>query len=365
MTVEKPAIADTPDALTPEWLTTALAAGGHLDEARVVAVETTPVGTGQMCDSVRVTLTYDGPTEAPPTLVAKQPAADPTSRATALSLRSYEKEVRFYQELAPTLAVRTPGVLHADIDPATASFVLLMEDLAPATAGDQLAGCDAEAAALAVAELVNLHAPRWGDESLTTLDWLHSDSPEGREMMAVMLPNLWDGFRQRYAADVLPHVSQAGEALFTGMRGYLGSSRSPATVVHGDYRLDNLLFSPPPASRLAGVVDWQTCALGPGARDVAYFLGAGLDPAERARVEEGMVRDYHAGLEASGVAGYAWDTCWEEYRLGTFAGLLMAVAASMLVERTDRGDQMFLTMADRHARHALDLEAPDLLRAGP
>jgi aminoglycoside/choline kinase family phosphotransferase len=365
MTAGKLAIAETPEALTPEWLTAALAAGGHLGEARVVAAETTPVGTGQMCDSVRVALTYDGPTEAPPTLVAKQPAADPTSRATALSLRSYEKEVRFYQELAPTLAVRTPGVLHADIDPATAGFVLLMEDLAPATAGDQLAGCDAEAAALAVRELVNLHAPRWGDESLTALDWLHSESPDGHEMAATMLAMLWDGFRQRYANDVLPHVSRAGDALFTGMRAYLGGSASPATVIHGDYRLDNLLFFPAPASRLAGVVDWQTCALGPGVRDVAYFLGAGLDPAERARVEEGMVRDYHAGLEAAGVAGYAWDTCWEEYRLGSFAGLLMAVGASMMVARTARGDQMFLTMADRHARHALDLEAPDILGAGP
>jgi aminoglycoside/choline kinase family phosphotransferase len=357
-------IAETPESLTPEWLTAALAAGGHLGEARVVAAETTPVGTGQMCDSVRVSLTYDGATEAPRTLVAKQPAADPTSRATALAMRSYEKEVRFYQELAPTLEVRTPRVLHADIDVATAGFVLLMEDMAPATAGDQLAGCDAEAAALAVAELVKLHAPRWGDESLRAIDWLYNDPPDGREIMATMLPMLWDGFRQRYAADVLPHVSLAGDALFGGMRRYLGGSSSPATVVHGDYRLDNLLFSPPPASRLAGVVDWQTCALGPGVRDVAYFLGAGLDPAERARVEEGIVRDYHAGLEAAGVTGYAWDECWEEYRLGSFAGLLMAVGASMMVERTDRGDQMFLTMADRHARHALDLEAPDLL-TGP
>jgi hypothetical protein len=42
----------------------------------------------------------------------------------------------------------------------------------------------------------------------------------------------------------------------------------------------------------------------------------------------------------------------------------MAVGASMMVERTDRGDRMFLTMAARHARHALDLEAPDLLTAG-
>src|SRR5262249_33612447 len=137
-------IAETPESLTPEWLTAALAAGGHPGEARVVAAEATPVGTGPMCDSGRAAPPYDRATEAPLTLVARRPAADPTSGATALGMRSYEKEVRFYQELAPTLAVRTPRVLHADIDVATAGFVLLMEDMAPATAGDQLAGCDAE-----------------------------------------------------------------------------------------------------------------------------------------------------------------------------------------------------------------------------
>ncbi len=39
----------------------------------------------------------------------------------------------------------------------------------------------------------------------------------------------------------------------------------------------------------------------------------------------------------------------------------MAVGASMLVVRTDRGDEMFLAMAHRHATHALDLGADELL----
>ena len=38
----------------------------------------------------------------------------------------------------------------------------------------------------------------------------------------------------------------------------------------------------------------------------------------------------------------------------------VAVAASMLVERTERGDQMFMAMAHRHARHALDLDRVEL-----
>ena len=35
----------------------------------------------------------------------------------------------------------------------------------------------------------------------------------------------------------------------------------------------------------------------------------------------------------------------------------MAVGASMLVERTERGDDMFMAMAHRHAAHAIDLDA--------
>ena len=73
------------------------------------------------------------------------------------------------------------------------------------------------------------------------------------------------------------------------------------------------------------------------------------------------MRRYHDGLVADGVEEYAWDDCWGAYRRGTFAGLVMAVAASMLVERTERGDDMFMAMAHRHARHALDLDAPGAL----
>jgi len=51
------------------------------------------------------------------------------------------------------------------------------------------------------------------------------------------------------------------------------------------------------------------------------------------------------------------DECYRDYVRATFAGLIMAVGASMLVERTERGDKMFMAMAERHAQHALDLDA--------
>ena len=350
-------IADAPDALTPEWLTGALTSSGSLADARVVAVEHRPLGTGQMCDSVRLHLTYDEPGAGPATLVAKLPAADEGSRATAIAFRSYEKEVRFYQELADRLPVRTPRVHYADLDVATASFVLLLEDLAPAEPGDQLRGCGTDVAAAAVAELVNLHAPLWGDPALTQLDWLHGD-PEGRgALLGEVLPLLWTGFQERYAAALLPHVKQAGDVYFSRLSAGRAADHV-ATITHTDYRLDNLLIGPDGA---VTVLDWQTCGTGVGPSDVAYFLGAGLETELRREAEDRLVRSYHEGLVAAGVPGYAWADCWLDYRRGTWAGLSMAVLASMSVKRTDRGDAMFLAMADRHARHALDLDAADVL----
>ena len=361
MTDQSVPIADTPEALTVDWVAHALRAAGHLDTGTVASIEQTPVGTGQMCDSVRLTLRYDRATDAPASVIAKLPAADETSRATALSLGSYENEVRFYQQLAPHLPIRTPRVFHADIDVETASFILLLEDMAPARQGDQLAGCSPELAEIAVRELVQLHAPRWDDPSLAELPWLHRDPATGRQFMLMLLPTLWEGFRDRYASDLGPEVHQAGDALFARLEAYLTSDTEPWSIVHGDYRLDNLLFDPTPGGVPITVVDWQTVTHGPALMDVAYFIGAGLVQDDRRAVEEELVRSYHAGLVEHGVAGYDWDRCWRDYRRGTWAGLVMAIAASMLVERTDRGDQMFLTMAARHSRHALDLDAAEVI----
>ena len=348
-----------PEALTASWLTDALGASGVLDGQAVTDVVQTPVGTGQMCDSLRLALTYDRDTDAPATMVAKLPAADLTSRATALSLRSYENEVRFYQQLADGLPMRTPRTPPTSTSPPPGSS--LLEDLAPAQQGDQLAGCTPEMAKVAVDELVRLTRP-WDDPSLADLEWLHHDRSGNQQFMAMLLPTLWDGFRQRYDADLESEVHEAGDTLFSRLADLLMADSQPWTIVHGDYRLDNLLFDPTPGGDPIAVVDWQTCTHGPALNDVAYFIGAGLKQDDRLAVEDELVRGYHAGLIDAGVGGYDWDTCWHDYRRGTYGGLIMAVAASMLVERTDRGDQMFLTMASRHSRHALDLDAPEVIR---
>lgn len=347
------------DDLTPSWLTRALGPSDLLRGAEVTDVDVRPVGTGQLAASVRLHLSYGRRTPAPPTLIAKLPSLDPTSLATAQALRAYEVEVRFYQELARGLPIRTPAVHHADVDVDSGRFVLLMEDLAPARQGDQLAGCSVAEATLSIDELVKLHAPRWGDPALAGYDWLHRDGE--RALLLEMLLPLWGAFCERYADRLAPEVHEVGGALFANFERYLTSDDEPRTIVHRDFRLDNLLFGNGDGGVPIAVVDWQACTHGSGLTDVAYFIGAGLLTEVRREHERDLVRRYHDGLVAAGVRDYDFEDCWADHRLGSFAGFLTAVAAPMMVERTGRGDDMFLAMVHRHAHHVLDLDAPALL----
>jgi hypothetical protein len=348
--------------LDADGLTAALHASGALDpSALVTAVDQRAVGTGQMGDCLRLALTYDREVDAPASVVAKLPSSNETSRATGMAMRTYEVEVRFYQQLAADLPVRSPRCHHAEIDLGSGDFVLLLEDLAPAEQGDQVAGCTVEEARLVLAEAARLHAPRWGDPTLDRLDWAVRWSQESQDAMHAMLTVLWPNFVARYGDDLDDDVVAMGSRFIAGLGAYYAHRPEPHTVIHNDFRLDNLLFGTPEGGPPVAVVDWQTVGVGPALGDVSYFLGAGLGVGDRRAHEEDLVRGYHEALLASGVEGYAWDRCWSDYRAFAFSGFHMAVLASMIVERTDRGDAMFLAMAGRHGRQILDLGAEEFL----
>ena len=341
------------------WLDDVLHAAGRGAHARVTSIRPELVGTGQMGTSVRYALDWDRaePT-APRSIVCKFASRDPTSRSTGVALRTYEVEVGFYRDVARTVAIRTPACHFADIDLATGEFVLVLEDLAPAVQGDQLAGCTVEQAALAMDELAKLHAPRWNDPGLATVEWLNRNAtPEAHAFSEMLLPPLLGGFVERYRDRLEPHEIEIGERLMRNIGRFVRDRPGPRAVQHGDYRLDNMLFGTPAGGAPLAVVDWQTVVGGPPVFDASYFLGASLRTDDRRRHETALVRRYHDALLARGVDGYSWDDCWLDYRRYAFGGFLMAIGASMMVVQTERGDEMFLTMLRRHGAQIVDLEA--------
>ena len=350
----------TPASVDAEWLTAALRSAGH-PQVRVEGFQAQQIGTGQIGKCIRYTLDLSGDPTAPVSLVGKFPSDDPLSRATGVQLRNYIKEVSFYQELQARLSIRTPRCYFADIIDEGPDFALLLEDLAPARQGDQLAGCSEGVAHAAVLELVGLHAPSWCDSTLRGIGWLGEPDAAGREMLIGLYQAQIPGFLDRYGARLAGDEAQIIEAVGTSPNILGQPLTEPFCLVHIDYRLDNLLIDAAQSPPSVTTVDWQSITLGNPMTDVAYFMGAGLLPEDRRPVEARIVRDYHAALTAAGVDGYHWDDCWRDYRRASFSGFPVTVIASMLVQQTERGDAMFTTMARRHARHALDLGAAAFL----
>lgn len=352
---------DGPAGLTSEWLTAVLRASGRIRASRVTEVGTAPVGNGLLGTNLRLKLGYDrAEAGAPATLVAKMAAAGETSRASGAALGLYERETRFYQVIAPRLGPAVPTTLFADIAVDKTTFCLLFEDLAPARGGDQLTGCSLDDAEAAVDTAAALHAPLWGDTATLAQPWMSRELMVG--MYSAQMPPCVEAIKPRFAALLEPGVPAILDQFAAAIAPWFAQQTAPFTIVHHDYRLDNILFDARGGSTPVAALDWQTLMAGPGVLDVAYFIGAGLLAEVRRPAEQALVRRYHAALAARGVSGYDWERCWHDYRLLAPHGLIMAVVGAAITTPTERGDKMLSTMINRHAQQMTDLGSLSLIR---
>ncbi|BBY61050.1 DUF7064 domain-containing protein [Mycolicibacterium sarraceniae] len=347
-------VIERPSDLTAEWLAATIG-------APVTGFSIDRIGTGQMSECYRIGLTYGDGDDGPASVVLKVAATDPTSRQTGLALGLYEREVKFYSDVAPGLGGPIAECYHTAYDPETGVFALLLDDAAPAEVGNEILGATIDDAVLALTQLGRLHAPVIGSESLSDAEWLTRPAPLNQALVG----QLWAGFADRYGDAITPNQRLVCERLVAGFDAYLaeesGSDRVKG-LVHGDYRLDNMLFGRPGSRRDLTVVDWQTVTWGPAMTDVAYFIGCAVGIEDRRARYDDLLRAYHQGLGPD--SPLTLDDVRDGVRRQSFAGVMMAVVSSMLVERTDRGDRMFLTMLDRHTSHVLDTAALDLLPTG-
>jgi thiamine kinase-like enzyme len=99
--------------------------------------------------------------------------------------------------------------------------------------------------------------------------------------------------------------------------------------MHGDFRLDNLLFGVLQGKPNCWVIDWEDVTAWNGMFDVAWFLGGCL-PVEKAGYEESLLRGYHQALTGGGVQDYSWETCCLDYRramASSFVQGILTIAA--------------------------------------
>jgi aminoglycoside phosphotransferase (APT) family kinase protein len=111
-------------------------------------------------------------------------------------------------------------------------------------------------------------------------------------------------------------------------------AQSAPGIVHGDYRLDNVMYAPADPARIVAVIDWEMCTIGDPLCDVGLLCVYWADDASEAAartlhgraitVEDGfykradLLRDYAAGTQRD-LSALDWYIALGAYKLAIIA----------------------------------------------
>ncbi len=268
--------------LTAEFLTAVLAErhpGVRVDAVEVVATKRCGEGIASTADRIVLELTYAEGSggDLPERLVLKTMLVSPHAPS-----EMYETEVRFYNELRPSLSVETPRCYAASFDPTNGQFGLLLEDLTQRGARFPNASVPVsvdEVGAL-LDQLASLHAQFWQSPRFAAdLAWVATPNAGGmsgifeRHGLAIISDQVRrHPFKQELIAPLGLSIDELWVALAVAERS-LGLA--PVTLLHGDAHIANTYLLP---DGTGGLLDWQLQVRGCWAHDVAYLVSTALDP---------------------------------------------------------------------------------------
>ncbi len=354
--------------LEPAWLTRALRSSGVLTSNTFVAsCAGQPFGEGGGLIGMvgRVKLSYGGePTDAPTQMICKIPSAVAANRAVAEAFNMYGREVRFYGALADTTSIGHPRCYFAASAKTSSDFVLLLEDLGERRIGDQVLGSDLNDAEVVVDAMAKFHAENWNRTDDTRFAWVTSHANDAQiGGMEAGFAQGWPSFVTEFA-DVIPaNVQRWGHRVGPQTRNILHTLCSgPATICHGDFRLENMFFAAGPAQPDFAIIDWQSITWSSCAQDLAYFLTQSVQLEVRRQHEHDLLARYLDGLRAGGVRDYTADDLFRDYRRATLYLLDFAVViASTLDLANDRGAAIARALSQRACAALDDLDCEALL----
>jgi hypothetical protein len=351
-----------PEEVTAAWLTDALRERKVIDASTAVGSirsQTIGEGTGFIGQLARLALIYERGA-GPATLIGKFPTLDPGGREIGNLFRFYEREVRFYEEIAERVELATPRCLYSAANVSGDEYLLLLEDMAPARCGDQLAGASIEDAELAVRSIAAFHATWWESRDLYALDWMPEVNAPVHQSAQRSYQEAWPIFADAYLHRVEPPMQRIIEELRDHVIDLLNAlADTPRTIIHGDFRVDNMFFG---GRAPFSVIDWQISSKGRGIFDVAYLLAGGVDAKLRKEHEMRLLRAWHGILLEKGVQGYDWDRAVHDYRLCVLYCLVyVVISLGTLDSANARGVALFDAWLQRVTAAIADLDAGELM----
>ena len=327
------------DEVTADWMQQALVAGGASDFPEIDSVKvgklsdvTSALGTLFRC---RMTA-REGAALDPDSVIVKFPPTNPVTVRLASLMSVYRREYLFYRDVAPGKHVRVPHLFYGHYDERTRRSVLIIEDLGDMLAIPQSDGVGEARARLAVREIAALQGRFWEAEDAPELADIGPflSTVQRRIMQTVYLLTLPRSM-QRFPDLFTPNSRRNAERFGTSIDAHFAAvAEGPNTVVHGDYRGDNVLFGSEDLNEMA-VIDWQGCGLGCGMYDVAFFLGTSVSIGDRRKLERDAVDEYHDVVSRLGAKSLTRDDCWRSYRQNMLGTLMPMVIGSGGMDMSD------------------------------
>jgi hypothetical protein len=328
-------LSETLENLDRDWLDGILRDGGN-NQSKVTELQVEPLAlSGATTDMARLRITYADVGAGPESLVAKIRGKKPVQVQMDHAMGLFERERRFYTELADLVPVHTARPYYAgdgDVTP------LLLQDLGGLRMGEQRRGLAIDDAAAMMDSLAAMHAKFWQSSTLSA-DWLVSPTDGVYcQMICQVVASGAPAAAERFAGNVsdatLAAMNDAAQDWDQVLR---RCAEGPHTLAHNDCRLDNVFFGSSPADHTVRpyLVDWQVPASTRGTQDVANLLAGSMNVDELAEHWERLVLRYHDGLLAGGVRDYSRQQCVEHYRQSVVYPLGQALA---LLGALDTGD---------------------------
>lgn len=340
-------IPEKADDVTATWFSSAL---GALVQA--IELEPVGVGVGLLGELYRVHLTGDA---VPATVILKLPTHAAANKAIGMAFRFYEREIRFFRDVAPTARVRVPQALHLDMDVDAERFVLVLEDLGHLEMADQVTGMTVEQAIAAVQAIAPFHAQWWQSAALEALDWLPAADHPITMQAAKVYEDSWPHFSEKWSHVVPAGGMELGARVRDAYRHMLTDlAVPPRTFTHTDFRLDNLFFGDGGVT----VIDWQLSTRSSGVYDVAYMLSQSMDVELRREHQAEIIGAWHERLCQAGVGDYSLEQANADYAASVLVCLVIAVAAGADMDLgNERGEALVRAIAERGFSAALDVDA--------
>jgi aminoglycoside phosphotransferase (APT) family kinase protein len=315
---------DRPEAITPAWLSGALAKKlPGVEVARVEVVDRHSGTTGR----ARLRLAYASGASGPATVFVKLPPFDEMQRQLVAVTDMGRREAHFYEAIAAEAPLRVPRPWFAAHGEEPTDYIMVLEDL-------EASGCtfpksfDEHARAngkQVIEALARLHAHFWQDPRFESeLAWVP------RAMRGALGAKLIEQAREKFSSDFPPVFAELCR-LYADHHERVCDlwDEGESTLIHGDIHAGNQFLD---GARL-GVYDWAVISRSPGIRDVGIYLCNSCPTELRRAQQESWLRAYRQGLADGGVDAPAFETLWTRYRRAVLYGWVAATTTAAMGDR--------------------------------